>query len=126
MAVAEPRQALVDAAARWACGLVGATDVVDAMTQALVAGIDSPDLAFLAGATRADAENEVAEHLTAAMEDVGLPYFGPGDPRTSLLAAELDDAFDTITFTERTEQEVELERQVLEAARRIIDGWHAR
>lgn len=84
---AEVRQALVDAAAKWASGLCNASDVVDVATDALVAGLDSPSLVLLAGTTRADADVDIHDLLPDAMEELHLPYFGWNHPDSRLLAA---------------------------------------
>ena len=83
----EARRALVDIAARWACGFVNATDVVDTATDVLVAGLDSPSLRVLAGVPAAQATIEVPDLIERVMDEVGLPYFGPGHPNSRLLAA---------------------------------------
>jgi hypothetical protein len=81
------RRELIDIAARWACGFVNATAVVDAGTNALVVGVDSPTLRVLAGVLAAQATIDVPDLLDRAMDELELPYFGPGHPTSRLLAA---------------------------------------
>jgi hypothetical protein len=83
----EARQALVDAAAKWASGQCNASDVVDVATDALVAGLDSPSLVLLAGTTRADADVEIHDLLPDTMEELHLPFFGWNHPDSRRLAA---------------------------------------
>lgn len=146
---------LIDVAAQWACGFVNATDVVDAATDALVVGLDSPTLRILAGVPTNEATVDVPGLVERAMDELELPYFGPGHPTSRLLAAsalaaehvhgrlpardlcriihqqyghgahhlieplsELDDCYDTIGYTNATEQD--LERQTLAAANNLI------
>lgn len=85
--IQKARRALIDNAARWACGFVNATAVVDAATDALVAGVDSPTLRVLAGVPAAEATTDVPHLLERAMDELDLPYFGPGHPTGRLLAA---------------------------------------
>lgn len=80
-------QALIDAAAKWASGLCNAIEVVDAATDALVAGLDSPSLVLLAGTTRGEADVEIHDLLPAAMAELHLPYYGWNNPDSRLLAA---------------------------------------
>ena len=87
MEASEARQALIDNAAMWASGLVNASNVVDAATDALVAGLDSPDLVLLAGLTRAETDPEIHDLLPGAMEELELPFFGWNHPDSRLLAA---------------------------------------
>lgn len=86
-ATSQFHRSLVDTAARWACGFVGATDVVDVATEALVAGVDSPTLPALAGVPAAQATVEVPDLLERVMDELDLPYYGPGHPTSRVLAA---------------------------------------
>lgn len=151
------RRSLVDRTARWACGFINASEVVDAATDALILGLDSPTLRVLAGVPAAQATIEVPDLVERAMDELELPYFGPGHPTNRLIAAaalaaehvhgtltardlcrivhqhyghgahdlieplaELDDCYDTIEYSNDTEQD--LEQQTLEAARNLIDA----
>jgi adenylate kinase family enzyme len=66
------RRELIDAAALWSTGLAASTDVVDAAVVALVAGIDTPAVVRLAGATRAEADADVPDLLPPALAEIGL------------------------------------------------------
>lgn len=85
--LAKARRALVEAASQWACGFVNATVVVDTATDALVAGLDTPNLRVHAGVPTSDAAIDVPDLIERVMDELQLPYFGPGHPTSRLLAA---------------------------------------
>jgi hypothetical protein len=85
-----------EVAALWAVGRRNAADVVMAACDALVAGVDSPSLAVLAGVPLRGGEYEVREVLPAALRELGLPAYSENDLPTDvavlgILAAQVVD-----------------------------------
>lgn len=72
------------AAVEWAAGGDGAS-LVDAAAQALVDGLDSPNLRMLAGARSADAEDEADEYGPLAFAELELDI-PPRSSRDAVLA----------------------------------------
>ncbi|WP_284574618.1 hypothetical protein [Streptomyces sp. 2P-4] len=66
--------ALQDHAALWRAREISASDVVNAACDALVAGLDTPSLRVLAACTRAEADYDVHDLLTPALEELGLTF----------------------------------------------------
>ncbi|MFF4321200.1 hypothetical protein [Streptomyces sp. NPDC001568] len=64
--------ALQDQAALWSVGEVSASEVVDSACDALVAGLDTPNLRILAACTRAEADYDVHDLLPPALAELGL------------------------------------------------------
>jgi hypothetical protein len=139
----------------WSLDAIPSEAIVDAATNALVAGLDSQSLRVLAGTLPAAAAVEVPELLPRAMRELGLPFFARGGtdgqlPAARALARELtagavsaralvarmhrvfghdthalieplvilDDVYDILEYTGQDEADVE--RQVLEAAERLL------
>lgn len=71
---------LQDTAALWSIRAARAQAVVTCACDALIAGLDSPSLRILAGLTRSEADYEVPEILPAALAELGLVFYPPGDP----------------------------------------------
>ncbi|MFD0412313.1 hypothetical protein [Streptomyces sp. NPDC127108] len=69
---------LQDVAALWSAGETRAHAVVRAACEALVAGLDSPALRFLAACTRGEAEYDVPGLLPAALDELGLTFHPRG------------------------------------------------
>jgi hypothetical protein len=69
---------LQDRAVLWRMGEIGATDVVTAACDALVAGLDSPALRILAACTRAEADYDVPDLLPPALDELGLTFYSVG------------------------------------------------
>jgi len=138
----------------WSLDAIPSEAIVDAATNALVAGLDSQSLRVLAGTLPAAAAVEVPELLPRAMGELGLAFARGGTdgqlPAARALARELttgavsaralvarmhrvfghdthalieplvvlDDVYDILEFTGQDEADVE--RQVLEAAERLL------
>ncbi|MGT2532778.1 hypothetical protein ACU4GG_41245 [Streptomyces nojiriensis] len=64
--------ALQDHAALWSVGEISASEVVDSACDALVAGLDTPNLRILAACTRAEADYDVHDLLPPALAELGL------------------------------------------------------
>ncbi|WP_212808658.1 hypothetical protein [Micromonospora endophytica] len=142
-------------AALWSLGQTRASELVDTACDLLVAGLDGPNLAMLAGIHGRHADEEVPELLEAALADLGLNYYPRGSQTgqeavlrvlaSRVLAGlmspmdlatwahstighdglalanrlvELDDVYDTLEYTDMTEQD--LEGEILAEARRIV------
>jgi len=68
------RQAFCDAVNVWRlCGAVYVADVIDTATECLVAGLDSPSLRILAGASPRDSMWELDALIRDTLEELGLP-----------------------------------------------------
>jgi hypothetical protein len=65
---------LQDAAVLWSIGDVRATEVVQVACEALVSGLDSPELRMPAACTRAEAEYDVPELLPLALDELDLTF----------------------------------------------------
>lgn len=80
--VASPEQRLYDAATRWAPDphWGGPQAVIDAAVECLVAGLDSPHLRELAGASPSDRADEIEPLLDAALDELGIPRPGQMSP----------------------------------------------
>ncbi|MGW4055406.1 hypothetical protein ACWENA_31740 [Streptomyces sp. NPDC004779] len=64
--------ALQDHAALWSVGEISASEVVDSACDALVAGLDTPNLRILAACTRAEADYDVHDLLPPALAELGF------------------------------------------------------
>ncbi|MFI9493954.1 MULTISPECIES: hypothetical protein [Streptomyces] len=69
---------LQDRAVLWSMGEIRATEVVTAACDALVAGLDSPALRILAACTRTEADYDVPDLLTPALDELGLTFHPAG------------------------------------------------
>ena len=69
----DSQEALRRTAVLWLVGHRTSQDVVDAATEALVAGVDTPSLPLLAGTPMRDAQVEVPDLLPKVMDELGLP-----------------------------------------------------
>lgn len=65
---------VLDCAALWSTGDLGAAEVVGAACDALVAGWDGPGLRALAACTRGEADYDVPDLLPEALTDLGLSF----------------------------------------------------
>ncbi|MEU4359123.1 hypothetical protein [Streptomyces virginiae] len=64
--------ALQDHAALWGVGEISASEMIDSACDALVAGLDTPNLRILAACTRAEADYDVHDLLPPALAELGL------------------------------------------------------
>jgi hypothetical protein len=70
----------------WAAGGSGKT-LVDAAAEALVEGLDSPSLRFLAGATAVAADREALDWAPRVFDELGLTVHERGSPLAIIVAA---------------------------------------
>ncbi|NYF58828.1 hypothetical protein [Micromonospora purpureochromogenes] len=104
-----------DASALWSVGYASSAELVDAACDLLVTGHDGPNLSMLAGVA--------ARVLAGALEPLDLATwahtaFGHGTPALAEHLVELDDVYDTLEYTDMTEQDLNIE--ILGEARRIV------
>ncbi|WP_232247375.1 hypothetical protein [Kitasatospora azatica] len=64
---------------------MGSDQLIRAALDALISGIESPSLAMLAGLLRS-AESEAPELFDQALEELGLVFVAPSDPRAATWA----------------------------------------
>jgi hypothetical protein len=69
---------LQDTAALWSIDALSPQAVVRCACDALIAGLDSPSLRILAGLTRAEADYQVLDILSAALAELGLDFYPRG------------------------------------------------
>ncbi|MCX4632831.1 hypothetical protein [Streptomyces sp. NBC_01443] len=78
--------ALQDHAALWSVGEVSASEVVESACDALVAGLDTPNLRILAACTRAEADYDVHDLLPPALAELGLTLHPVGGGEAAVRA----------------------------------------
>ncbi|WP_116950665.1 hypothetical protein [Jiangella endophytica] len=83
------RAALADAVSLWRLTPAVAKDVIDAATDALVAGLDSPSLRILAGEPASATAYELADLIDDTMCELGLADVLEDDVQRAALAAML-------------------------------------
>lgn len=86
---ASPEHRLYDAATRWypEPHWGGPADLIEAATQCLVEGLDSPSLRVLAGASADDRAEELKSVLEAALDELSIPRPGELSPWKQVVAA---------------------------------------
>ncbi|SDU69291.1 hypothetical protein [Jiangella alkaliphila] len=81
--------ALADAVSLWRITPAASKDVIDAATDALVAGLDSPSLGILAGEPATATTYELEALVDDTMRELGLAHVVDGDAERAALAAML-------------------------------------
>jgi hypothetical protein len=84
---ATPREALGDAVALWEVrGAFGPEEVISAAVDALVAGVDSPTLRELAGASVRDDYWTLRSMVEGTFEELSIPMPAPGTDEMQIAA----------------------------------------
>jgi hypothetical protein len=88
MSEQDARQLLFDAVALWEVRTTsGAEEVISAATDAIVAGVDSPTLRELAGASPKEDYWTLRPLIEGTLDELGVPYPGPGTDEIQIAGA---------------------------------------